>query len=638
LDEGEDQLGIFLPLVLDVLDELVNKYFAASDVQEAVAVKHGVSMPLETVGTLLKRATRSGVLVREAGRFRRTATPIPRRSDVAASKAIVEAGQLRLGTAFLEFARPRGLTYPDAGKALDGILGFLEVQQVAVILGAPIDADPRSISRAESSVVADFLGSITPSNPELTEILKGIIEGLVLYHAAFLPDLADITRRFADLTVVFDTVLVRQALGYEGTAPQAMMRETVSLLTKSGVRCVVFDKSLGEMRRLLSMYQERLATTVGRASLRQSPMTRHLLTHYYSPSDIQEMSALLEDEIRAAGFSILRAPTHVAAFTHGEAQLAVRLADPRTRDVTEPRVEHDVDCVAGVLTLRRGHRTQRIEDARAIFATVSSSVLETIRSWWEEDEREASLAPAVHIRALVNLAWLKKPLASTEFQIRDLVALCAAAMRPSPRIWRRFIGHLDGLSKSQRLSEDQVTAIVVSAMSDRLLRDAEADTDDPNDVDSGTLDEVVDRVIADYTASAEARLMDAGRAHETQLVAIAAEADARRSEAEKTAQNAVELLRQRDLRIVGRARLAAGRTAASIYWVVVAIVVVGSIAIATRYSFEGGWIGVAFGITVLVIAALELAGVLGQLRTARRAVEDWLYRRFTRLFGGDDPG
>src|SRR5439155_25897518 len=112
------------------------------------------------------------------------------------------------------------------------------------------------------------------------------LEGLVLYHATFLPDLADVARRFSNLTVAFDTVLVRQALGYEGSAPRALLRETIDLLIASGVRCVVFDKTIREVQRILRFYQERLATSEGRSSIRPGPMARHFLTQRYAPSDV----------------------------------------------------------------------------------------------------------------------------------------------------------------------------------------------------------------------------------------------------------------------------------------------------------------------------------------------------------------
>lgn len=84
LDEGEDHLGIFLPLILDVIPGLTNRNFSTPEVQEALAQSHSVEMPQEAVSTLLKRATRQGLLVRDAGRFSvKPGAKLPR-SSVAA--------------------------------------------------------------------------------------------------------------------------------------------------------------------------------------------------------------------------------------------------------------------------------------------------------------------------------------------------------------------------------------------------------------------------------------------------------------------------------------------------------------------------------------------------------------------------
>jgi hypothetical protein len=637
LDEGEDQLGIFSPLVLDAVSNVPNRYFTAADVQEVVAARHGISMPQETVTTLLKRATRRGFLVRDAGRFIQSQGRALPRSSVSADKATVEAGQLRLGAALAEHAREsKGLELTQV-EALDLLLRFLEEHQVSRILGVPDEVGISGLSNSETAIIAEFLRDIVEGDHGLAEVLKGILEGLVLYHAAFLPDLNDVSRRFVNLTVVFDSVLVRQALGYEGTAPRAVLRETVDLLAASGIRCVVLDKTVQEIQRILRMYQEKLATTEGRRSLRPFPMARHFLTQRYSPSDVQEMSALLEGEIQSAGFSIQRTPQHVARYTLDEAKLASRLADPRTRDVAEPRVEHDVDSVAAVLTLRAGHRAYRIEEARVVFATISPLVIRNTQLWWAEDELETSVAPIVHIRALANLAWLKRPTANPEFQIRDLVALCAAAMRPSQKMWRRFLAHLDELHNSDRLSTDQVTAIIVSTVSDRLLRSLEPDDDDPADVDAGTLDEVVDRVISEYSANAQSQLEELGATYETRLAATQADADTRASLAETAARNASELLRRRDLEIDGRARRWAKRTGAGLYWAFVPLVLVASLTLAVQVPYGQTWFGVLGALGLLVVGALELAGVLGQLREFRTRVETYIHLRLRSVLGGESP-
>jgi hypothetical protein len=241
LDGGSDHLGIFMPLVLDVMAKVPAQSFTTGDIQEALSSSHGVAMPQQTVSTLLKRATKAKYLRRDSGRYWRDSTHSLPASNVSREKSQIEEGQRRLAEALRTHATRRGLVLESTEAALDLLVRFLEDEQIAMLLGSPtsppcgVDATLR-----ERAVVAEFVQDSVRDDQALLAVLRGMLEGLVLYHAAFLPDLNMATRRFNDLRVVFDSALVRQALGYEGTAMRTLMRETLDVLKAGGVHCFVF--------------------------------------------------------------------------------------------------------------------------------------------------------------------------------------------------------------------------------------------------------------------------------------------------------------------------------------------------------------------------------------------------------------
>ena len=658
LDEGEDHLGIFMPLVLDVLPTLTDRYFIAADVQRAVAEVHGVSMPQEAVSTLLKRAARQDYVRRESGRFRvDDGKELPRQS-LTGEKDRLAVGQQSLGQSLLQHARSRGLELQEPSDALDLLLRFLEEEQTALLLGAPAGSNAgRALSTREAVVVAEFVNTVATTDPALRSVLSDLLEGLVLYHAAFLPDLTEVDRRFRNLNVYFDSDLVRQALGYEGEGARILMRDTIDLLRSSGVDCLVLDKTVAEIHRILAMFEGKMGTSAGRRSLRPTPMARHFLTQRYAPSDVQEMAALLEQDVAAVGLTVHRMPKRIEAFTANEAALAERLTDTRTHDTLEPRVMHDVDCVAAVLTMRRGRRSTRVEDVGAVFVSSSSLVIRNTRLWWEEDERESGIPPLVHVRSLANLAWLKRPTARDGLQLKELISLCCAAMRPSPKTWHRFLDHLDGLLTSHRLTQDEVTAIIVSAVSDQVLKDVELD-DSTEDMDAVTLDEVVERVKADYGADAERRVCEVQEDYERRLAELQARADAEAAEAaagaeerkalaEASERSAAEALRRQELAASGRARRWAKRAVGWAYWLLVVLVMAGEVAILLTFPFKGDWLGVLVGVGVVVATGFGAVGLLRHLSELRIRVEaslqarfrDWLLGRDDRVDGpGGEPG
>jgi hypothetical protein len=521
LNANNDYVGMFMPLVADVIGNLKQDSVSTAEVQDGLLAQHGLAMPQHVIATLLKRATTKKQLRREVGRYFKLVDFSPT-SNVNVAKAEVKDAQGRLASALMAHAAKRGLPIGSDDESLDILLRFLEAEQVAMLLSnkinIPDDADP---THRETTIVAEFVQDVVKNDPALLSILRRTIEGLVLYHAAFLPDISAANQKFRSLRVVFDSSLVRQALGYEGAAMKSLMLETLKILKGAGVQCLVFEKTIEEIRRILAFYEHKLATTKEQQSLRPVPMARHFLTSKYTVSDVRQMSALLDRDVIAAGFQIAKIPHRRREHTHGEKELIRRLASPGTpADDIEPRVQHDVDCIAGVLLLREGVRTSRLEDVKAVFAADSTLVIRNTRLWWCNDERETGLEPVVHIRALTNLAWLKKPALNTNFKVNELIALCSAALRPSQDTWTRFLKHLDQLKNSDRLTSDEVTAILVSSMSDNLLREAEENAGDSDDIDAVTLDEVVDRVKQTYATDARNEIEAARAIHEQQLAEV----------------------------------------------------------------------------------------------------------------------
>ena len=621
LDSGEDHLGIFMPLVLDVLPKLPNRHFTSVDVQQEIETTHAVRMPEATVATLLRRAARRKLLYREHGRFRAATVTIPR-SNIAGQKEQLARSQERFATALISHAERRGVSVDSADTALRLLLQFISEQHIYLLLDDSTHlSDSSSLDRFQHVLIAEFIHDVANNDPALNAVLTTIVQGLVLYHASFLPDLASIDRKFTNLNVVFDSTLVRQALGFEGTSAEILMKETIALLDASEVRCIMFDKSIHEIQRILRVYQQKLGSHTGRLSLKTNPMTRHFLTQQYSPSDVQEMIALLENRITELGVRIVSAPKHLKEFTHNEVTLAQRLADRDTGDTEELRVRHDVDCVAGVLTLRRGFRTGNIEDAQYVFATASPLVIQNVQKWWKADERETSVGPVVSIRTLANLAWLKKPSISGDLQLDELVALCAVAMRPSERTWGRFLRHLDRLRSSRRLSEDQIGAIIASSITDELLKDSEVALGDEEDVDAGTLDEVVERVSDDYRVAFDSELREVVVRYEQKIQSdrIAARKQVRR--ANMAADEIANQIRRRDVELDRRAGRWARKIVGIPYWAITFVVVFGSAAVAVDYGFRRGWVGMIVGSAVLVVMVLEVFGVLRHLRTIRDKLE-----------------
>lgn len=182
-----------------------------------------------------------------------------------------------------------------------------------------IAAGGRSFGSTENRFVARFIVVRCAKDPALLEQLQRMLEGFVLQNALFLRDIGQAARRFTDLTVYLDTGFVLEALGLKGDAAGLAARVSLDLLPETGAQVAVFAKTLDEIRRILHVYEIKLATADGITSLFQTDLTRYVLRRRFSSSDIRQQMALLNSNVNGLGIRIRHVPNG-ALNTHSTRQ------------------------------------------------------------------------------------------------------------------------------------------------------------------------------------------------------------------------------------------------------------------------------------------------------------------------------
>jgi hypothetical protein len=503
-DAGRDHIGMFEPFVVDTLANSSTDGIAVEDVRAALESRHNFRLPSNTLQTLLSRIIRGGYLRREGGRYFPGQRPLPD-TDLAGERSRVMARQEVVAIALRDYALAHGLNIQSNDDALALLVNFLDQFHVALALGAGATlAGSRLLESEEGastddvSLVASFLDQRAIPSDELRPIVEEMLEGFILQNTLLLKDISSTGRGFDKLRVIFDSSLLFAALGFRGPANETATRELVGLLRQTGAIPEVLEPTIREMQRILRVYEEHLATSEGRLSLYPTDLTRFILTSQWAPSDARTASATLETNLNKLGFNVREMPRRASNTTFDEPKLAKLLADPRRPgDENGPRVLHDVDCVAAVLAVRGGETSDALERARAVFVTASGLTVQHTAQWYKDEVGKGAL-PIIHFLALSNLAWLKKPASASQLKVHELMALCAAALRPTREVWNRFLKHLRRLQDSGQLTSDEVTAIVASSLTDQLLVEDSIDEDS----DAATLGEVVERVRASYAARA----------------------------------------------------------------------------------------------------------------------------------------
>jgi hypothetical protein len=622
LDEGKDHLGLFEPFVEDVVCHLPSDHFVAAEVREAVDHTHGLLLPVDTIDTLLGRLRKRG-LRREGGRYFRT-QPLPS-LDITAAKDQVQQQLDALGEALRQFSSVYpAIAIATSEEAIALLLAFLQENNVSILLDEEPESVPAGLSRAQQRLVARFVTQECVRHEGLGVILGRILEGLVLKNALLLQDLATATQRFDDLLVFLDSQILLSIIDLQGTAQGVAARETLALFRDTGAIPSAFDVTLAEIRRLLGMLEDHLATAEGRLTLRPTPLVRHVLSADLKPSDMRIFGASLEAQLRRLGIQLHDTPQRDRRFTLNEDALARQLTDA-TRDIHQYRVRHDVDCVAAVLTLRAGRHPPRLESAHAAFVSTSPRVIRNVTAWYRA-QGETGLAPIIDFRVLTNIAWLKKPASARSLKVHELVALCAAALRPTKETWDKFVTTLKDMRAQGTLSDEETVALVASDLAEPIL----AELEDERDPDAATIHEAIDRIKTSYREQGYTAAQEL--IHEAQSAATVAKQAAALA-ATKQASLDTHLEKLSHL---------AGTIAGSVAMLLLAVLVLGTTAIAIPGVLE------AFPSRLRPLSwlLLALSGILTfwgywsgfTIRDLRLAIEERVAARFLRLLRPPDNG
>lgn len=633
-DQGLDHLDLFEPFVADALNRCEKSDFIAADIKEVLHGRTGLFIPIDPMQTLLNRFVKKGYLQRLEGRYIRTNVPIPD-PDLDTSRRSLQQGQARLGAALLDFLSRTGLAIASADDALVALATFVADNKVHLLLESAVPDNALDRSRQERKLtraIAQFISELCLPSAELGPVFVDMVEGILLKDTILLRDVGLAPRRLDGLTVVLDSGLLFDAIGMTGVANNVAATEGLHLLRAVGVRTIAFDKTVAEMRRILSVYEHLLATPTGSLSLYPTDLTRHALDTHMSPSDMRLKIATLEEQLRSVNVTIREVPRHEREYTLDETSLQACLVDPRNGDRETKRIHHDVDCIAGVLTLRRGSQSDALERARFVFATTSGRVVRSAQAWYRA-QGQSDFPPIIHYRALTSIAWLKKPAAAPGVMVHELAALCAGAIRPSREVMDRTLAALRTMMAEGVISSDEAIAVAASALLEPLL----AQLDDETDPDADTIADAIARVRRSYRD--EAATVAAGEIQRTkdeaekekQLLQAAADKAAREREesqrdAEAARRAALEATK-RSSRVHAiasqRADVVAGWVSAIGFWGMAAIILIGALVGFTGVVERApAWLRLAVGavtIAAVVIGCwLSIRG--GSLLSIKRAM------------------
>ena len=519
-DAGVSHLEMFQPFVDDAVRRTPGTEVEIAVIKRNIQESTGLSIPLDMLKTLLRRAAKTGLMKRHGGRYFRNTNKGPD-EKLGSRLSELENAHLGLASRLRAFAEARGQTLSSDDEALAALMRFLDANHIGLVLGQAIPTRAANRGHRMDQTVAAFVALIDRERGAEYTVLEGAVQGLIVQNALLLRDIP-FKRHFDELTVFLDTGVLLRALGYAGHTERQAAVESLEIIRKNGARLRVFERTLDEVESILRVYETKLRTREGVKSLRPTMLTKNWLKTGATPADLRQEIALIKSKLSSLGAKVREFPEHVAEFTEEEQALENLLRDPEKQGADDARVWHDVQAVAAILTLRAGVQTRKFRNAKYVFVSDSPQTVSNAQAWYREFD-SINLEPIVHFHLISNAAWILQPSIAPNVPMHQLVAVCAAVLRPREAVWSSFVAELGQLVSSGEVGDDESIAVLASEFTSERLAEVELS----DDLESDTVLEIVEKVREQLGTELRAELAGMRRQRdESDLAAAEARRDA----------------------------------------------------------------------------------------------------------------
>ncbi|MCA9626605.1 MAG: hypothetical protein KC766_03010 [Myxococcales bacterium] len=628
--EGRDVLDMVAPLVEFAGSKRgLTEGFSTADLKKATVDELGLVLPERAIDLILRRMQRRGLASRESGRYSVTSWAI---DTVAIEDA--QAELLRRSSDVVEHLRTFvgerhqiPWSSEDARSALDSYIDAYSIDCIrAHAAASPVPVQGRSPSNAQF-LVSSYANALSETDSARFGLLVDIVKGRMLANAVLGEDLVDQKQSFKGTTLFLDTPLVLRVSGLSGPEAERLAMDVVELGRKAGASWGVFEHTLEEADAVLREVQRKLEFSYEG----HGDVYLHAKESGHSASDITLLRSRLLELLQEKGVQLHATPRYVASLQIDEKALEDECRSAGLHHGNQAALRYDINSIRSIFVLRSNSRPRKLEDSRAVLVTSNSALARGAFAYGKRHEASREVSTVITEYSLANLLWLKWPLHAPEVPKHVLAASCHAALRPSGRLWRAFLGEVEKLDKMGKLSPEQHAFL-------RFESRVRGDLMDLTLGDEGTLDsDTVLRILSAYEEDIARPFKDEADAEKARRAAAERSLqESLKSSQQLEEQLAVERDRQARLkRSVAWWARTAGRGAALVCFAIgAALIATGLIWLTPEGGGLVAWLPsgglMLAGLATVVLSFLNLAvGVT--LRTPVAWLRSWVERRVYRM-------
>lgn len=481
---------------------------SSSDIATMIAERFGIFIPTLVVKRLVKRSVTAKIVEgNERSGYRlsaRGAREVPRISEQIVRFEREQAELVAKFRAFLVITSPQHASESDSDLA-EQLSAYFQSHST-VLLAQALRGESGSTAHNEPGydyLISTFVAHLSTVDQVAFGYVENAAKGAILASTVSL-DMSGLKQDLKQLTIVLDTPVMIDLMGWHGEAAETATKQLVALAQAVGASVATFEHSVRELDGVLSNAENALRPQKG---IRRS--TARIEAHFISigcrPADLAAMRSHLEDDLRSRDVQLIEKPQEYARYGLDESDLGDRLDQAIGYRSVGTR-NYDVDSLSAVHRMRRGSTAPQIERLRAIMVTSNVDVAR-VASDLARPDRQWPLA--VTDFALAAILWVRRPNAAESLPTKQLIATAYAGMQPAPHLWSAYLDEVDRLVDQGAVSPGD--AVIFRSGQDPRRALMEVTLGEADELDASTIQDVLDRIREEYRRPGEDRAAEAER-------------------------------------------------------------------------------------------------------------------------------
>ena len=475
-DEGEDYIDAFWPFVLKVIphDQPVKIEF----IQKQLVEQFNLQIPIHVLNTIVNRAKIKGFLSYSNQKYRLTENGIKFQQKQESEKEVDRKIQSVLEDIRIFFQNNDVILDNDEIKRLLNDFTQKNLDTLVEFFNPTAVSSNVKISKPNSNeaLLIRYFSEVETKKPNEYEILNNMVLGSLIYAMVFAPDSQEMVKikqkKFKDCKVFLDTNFIFSLFELHTPEYNDPANELFELLKKFNFDVRVFSFTINEMSRVLNRYGEEYHCYP--STIRIDTIYSSLKQKGWTKTTSRKFISEIEEHLTQKGITI-DWMQDIDLSNYKPKNLNLLNYFPKYKFYQSHLAQnHDVAVIESIQKIR-GKDVRKLENSIALFLTSDHglSKLDLI----ELNHKEKGTIPEILLdRLLTNILWLTDP--KTKISLNTIVAAHSRDLFVKRRVWDRFYKVLQQLKKDQKITEEDISVLLLDGqLENDLIKIEESEVD-----------------------------------------------------------------------------------------------------------------------------------------------------------------